>query len=101
MTARYDLALLMAWLLLLGVGSIMIASASVAIVPDVMAFLANDVSKQTYLNLMDQYRPCYRAEDNPPLDRPLSRKEYQQALDLAAKHGLNRLDSRHHRRPML
>ncbi len=63
----------------------------------VMAFLARDVSRHTYLNLMDQYRPCYRAEDNPPLDRPLSRQEYQQALDLAAKYGLDRLDSRHHR----
>jgi putative pyruvate formate lyase activating enzyme len=63
----------------------------------VIAFLAHDVSQHTYLNLMDQYRPCYRADDNPPLDRPLSREEYQRALDLAAKHGLHRLDSRHHR----
>jgi len=66
----------------------------------VFAFLAKDVSRHTYLNLMDQYRPCYRAEDNPPLDRPLSRQEYQQALDLAAKHGLDRLDSRQHRWPL-
>jgi putative pyruvate formate lyase activating enzyme len=63
----------------------------------VIAFLANDVSRHTYLNLMDQYRPCYRADDNPPLDRPLGREEYQRALDLAAKYGLHRLDSRHRR----
>ncbi|MDH3450078.1 MAG: radical SAM protein [Gammaproteobacteria bacterium] len=60
----------------------------------VIAFLANDVSRHTYLNLMDQYHPCYRAGDYPPLDRSLSHDEYRQALDLAAKHGLQRLDSR-------
>ena len=63
----------------------------------VIAFLAKDVSRHTYLNLMDQYRPCYRADDNPPLDKPLSRQEFQQALDLAEEYGLVRLDSRHHR----
>ena len=63
----------------------------------VMTFLTNEVSKRTYLNLMDQYRPCYRADDNPPLDRPLNREEYQQALDLAASYGLDRLDSRPNR----
>jgi len=66
----------------------------------VLAFLADKVSRRSYLNLMDQYRPCYRANDNPPLDRPLSREEYQRALDLAANYGLQRLDCRHHRRSL-
>lgn len=58
----------------------------------VLAFIANDISRDTYLNLMDQYRPCYRADENPPLDRPLSVREYKAALSLAEKHGLWRLD---------
>jgi uncharacterized Fe-S radical SAM superfamily protein PflX len=42
---------------------------------------------------MDQYRPCYRAYDNPPLDRPLTLREYRRALELARRCGLVRLDS--------
>ena len=60
----------------------------------VIAFLANEISKDTYLNLMDQYRPCYRANENPPLDRPLGENEYRRALDLARLYGLSRLDTR-------
>lgn len=58
----------------------------------VLDFLARDISAQTYINLMDQYRPCYRADEHPPLDRPITRDEYQAALKLAQKLGLRRLD---------
>lgn len=61
----------------------------------VIAFLAEEISKNTYLNLMDQYQPCYRADENPPLDRPLDNDEYRRALELAREYGLGRLDSRH------
>ncbi len=63
----------------------------------VMAFLAREISTNTYLNLMDQYHPCYRAGDNPPLDRSLTTNEYQDALSLADQYGLTRLDRRHSR----
>ena len=36
----------------------------------VLEFLAEEVSPNTYVNLMDQYRPCYRADEYPELDRP-------------------------------
>ncbi len=60
----------------------------------VLAFIAEEISRNTYLNIMAQYHPCYRADDYPPLDRPITRKEYEDALALAAKYGLNRLDRR-------
>lgn len=60
----------------------------------VLAFLAQEVSTNTYLNLMDQYYPCYRADEYPPLNRVLSVKEYRAALALAKSHGLTRLDRR-------
>jgi len=63
----------------------------------VLRFLAEEISRDTYLNLMDQYHPCYRAGDNPPLDRPLTRQEYRRALAWADKHGMRRLDTRHSR----
>jgi len=50
------------------------------------------ISRETYLNLMSQYRPCYRAWDYPPLDRPITREEFDRALAAAATHGLHRLD---------
>ena len=64
----------------------------------VLTFLANEISTNTYINLMDQYRPCYRAMDNPPLDRDLEENEYQEVLELADRLGLKRLDQRHTRR---
>jgi putative pyruvate formate lyase activating enzyme len=60
----------------------------------VLAFIAREISPDTYLNLMDQYHPCYRAGENPPLDRALRREEFEAALALAARHGLHRLDPR-------
>jgi putative pyruvate formate lyase activating enzyme len=62
----------------------------------VMAFLSEEISSTTYLNLMDQYHPCYRADENPPLDRPITKQEYGEALTLAEKHGLRRFDRREH-----
>ncbi len=60
----------------------------------VLAFLAHEISPQSYLNLMDQYYPCYRAADYPPLQRRLSTEEYRRTLALAARFGLSRLDRR-------
>ena len=57
----------------------------------VLGFLAREVSVDTYVNIMDQYRPCYRAEKHPPLDRRLTRREYSAARECAARLGLHRL----------
>jgi putative pyruvate formate lyase activating enzyme len=67
----------------------------------VLAFLATEISRGTYLNLMDQYRPCYRADEYPELDRPITRVEYRAALDVAARLGLKRLDRRVEQEPAL
>ena len=63
----------------------------------VLDFIANEISTRTYINLMDQYRPCYRADQNPPLDRDLKPDEYREALELADRLGLKRLDQRQSR----
>jgi putative pyruvate formate lyase activating enzyme len=57
-------------------------------------FLAEEVSRDTYINVMDQYRPCYRAYELPPLDRPVTRAEYEQAVQQAREVGLHRFDKR-------
>jgi len=58
----------------------------------VVKFLASEISKDTYLNLMDQYRPAYRARQYPELDRPIISKEYLEAIELARNAGLYRFD---------
>jgi putative pyruvate formate lyase activating enzyme len=61
---------------------------------EISRFLATEVSRDTYVNIMDQYRPCYRAGELPPLDWPLTRLEYAQALKAARAAGLHRFDRR-------
>lgn len=59
---------------------------------EVMKFIAEEVSKNSYVNLMDQYRPCYKARDFPPLDRRITREEFVQAIKIAHSLGIKRLD---------
>ena len=56
--------------------------------------MAEEVSRDTYVNIMDQYRPCYKAAELPPLDRPITRAEYEQAVQQAHEVGLHRFDKR-------
>ena len=58
----------------------------------VVKFLAREVSTNTYLNIMAQYRPCYQAFDIPKLNRPLLEQEFSDAIELAHRQGLHRLD---------
>jgi putative pyruvate formate lyase activating enzyme len=58
----------------------------------VLKWIASEVSPDTYVNVMAQYRPCYRAGDHPPLDGRLTLAEYRRARELAGRLGLGRLD---------
>jgi len=60
----------------------------------VMRFLAMEISRNTYVNVMDQYRPCWEAEKNAAINRRITRGEYEQALEQARQAGLYRLDER-------
>jgi putative pyruvate formate lyase activating enzyme len=59
---------------------------------EIFRFIAQAISKNSYLNIMDQYRPCHKAHNHKQLDRPVSDKELQYTLELASKSGLKRLD---------
>ncbi len=59
---------------------------------EVVRFISEEISKDTYINIMDQYRPCYRAHEFPELSRRISRQEYEEAIELALRAGLKRID---------
>jgi putative pyruvate formate lyase activating enzyme len=61
---------------------------------DIVRFLANEISPNTFLNVMDQYRPCFKAYDIPELNRPITRHEYREAIRLAEVAGLHRIEGR-------
>ena len=62
---------------------------------EVVRFLGQEVSTDTYLNIMAQYHPCYKAFDIPLLSRPVNKQEFYEAIELAHQQGLYRLDRYH------
>lgn len=58
----------------------------------VVKFIAEEISKDTYINIMDQYHPCFKAFDHPPLNRGITSKELEEAIRLAIDAGLKRID---------
>ncbi len=61
---------------------------------EVLRFLAEEISPNTYVNVMDQYRPCGKASGDPSTNRRITPGEFDQAMAWAKKAGLTRLDSR-------
>ena len=57
-----------------------------------MKFISEEISQNTYVNLMDQYRPCFKANDYPPLDRRITPMEFARAVKIAQDFGITRLD---------
>jgi len=61
---------------------------------EIMHFLASEISANTYVNIMPQYRPCGSAFTVDKIARSITREEYYEALDAARKEGITRLDDR-------
>lgn len=61
---------------------------------ETVRFLSRQISPNTYVNVMNQYRPCYKAREFPALARPTSKEEFKQAIRQTREAGLTRLDSR-------
>jgi putative pyruvate formate lyase activating enzyme len=59
-----------------------------------MRFIAEELSTETYVNVMDQYRPCGDVRGDASLGRQITPAEYDAALQAALDAGLTRLDDR-------
>jgi putative pyruvate formate lyase activating enzyme len=57
----------------------------------IFEFIAKEISKNTFINIMDQYWPAYKAYQYPELSRRIIEKEFQEAINLAKKFGLKRI----------
>lgn len=61
---------------------------------EVMRFVVNEISPNTYVNIMPQYRPCGRAAEIEGLSAYPSNKEFEAALKAAKEEGILRFDAR-------
>ncbi len=59
---------------------------------EVVSWIAGNLPKDTYLNIMSQYRPLYKAKDYPKIARRISREEYTEVVEWARQEGLTNLD---------
>jgi len=64
----------------------------------VIEWIAKNLPKDTYLNIMSQYRPMYKAFGYPEISRRITRKEYSEAVDRAKEAGLTNLEVQGYRR---
>lgn len=57
----------------------------------VLSFLAGEISKDTYINIMDQYYPAHLAFRYEELSRRITGKEYKEVISLARSKGIKNL----------
>ncbi len=58
----------------------------------IVEWVAENLPKDTYVNIMSQYNPLYKAYDYPELSRRITRKEYKKVVKRAREMGLTNLD---------
>jgi putative pyruvate formate lyase activating enzyme len=58
----------------------------------IMEWVAEKLPKDTYVNIMAQYNPQFKAYDYPELSRRITREEYKTVVNTAKKKGLTNLD---------
>jgi putative pyruvate formate lyase activating enzyme len=56
----------------------------------IVRFIADELSPQTYINIMDQYRPCFQAGRAPEIARRTTAAEHRAVVEMARGLGLHR-----------
>lgn len=59
---------------------------------EAMRWIADNLPLNTYVNIMQQYRPAFRASAYQEINRPVHREEYARVVDEARRIGLDNLD---------
>lgn len=55
----------------------------------IMKFIAEEISKETYISLMSQYFPCHKVKKTDLISRRITFEEYREAQKIMHKYGLN------------
>jgi putative pyruvate formate lyase activating enzyme len=69
----------------------LVLPAGIAGTREVMRFIAEELSPESYVNVMAQYRPQHKALGYPELSRRVTADEYRDAVREALRRGLHRL----------
>lgn len=59
---------------------------------EIMEWIAENLPKDTYINIMSQYRPSFRAREFEEIARTVTVDEYREVVDRAKELGLTNLD---------
>ena len=59
---------------------------------EIIDFIANEISENTFVNIMDQYRPAFNAHDFAEINRPVTRQEFNTIYEYAKNKGLRLAD---------
>jgi len=59
---------------------------------EIMEWIAQNLPKDTYINIMAQYRPTFRAHEFEEIARTITDEEYREVVDWAKELGLSNLD---------
>ena len=54
-----------------------------------LAWLATEVSNEVAVSVMAQYTPAYKALETPPLDRSVTKEEYESVVEAASDFGFS------------
>lgn len=57
----------------------------------VIEWIANNLPKNTYVNIMSQYTPVFKAKQFPEINRRINLKEYREVIDAAKRAGLTNI----------
>jgi len=57
-----------------------------------MEWIAENLPKDTYVNIMAQYTPLFKAYDYPEISRRITSEEYRRVVKRAQELGLTNLD---------
>jgi putative pyruvate formate lyase activating enzyme len=52
---------------------------------EVMEFIAREISPESYINIMDQYTPEFKAGCHPQVSRHITQAEFREAITIARK----------------
>lgn len=59
---------------------------------EIFRYIAEEISKDTYINIMVQYYPAHKAFKYEELSRRISEREYKTAIEIVTEVGLKRIN---------